>query len=342
MEQVFYNLENTLTSLISKKEVVKNKETEPFNREHIFYDLLDYLSEKNIDSRLQLYYYFQQYQECLTFCQADMLNMAEHKLEYIDKNLAFNMSDEENASLRALFFPMKAYYSYVKEDYVEALSLLNKSLSELLFLSKKNISEAKSAYNEQLLNICKVYFRNSEVDLAVEQSKLLFKHLLHDLNISIDEKKISFNEAKDTLSYYVDSIITSVFNLGVGNQFNIIESVFDEKALKLAEGTDIKQELEQQVLIIRIILADNNNNVVLSKLKSHLPSLKNYSEILQAIILGQIAVLSTKMEVGSFNKATFCEFISKYVVETLKVDELLFKKIINYIYELESKKIINV
>jgi hypothetical protein len=185
-------------------------------KEHIFYDLLEWIEEK--EKSRQMMYYFHSYQECLFLTKARKLHRAENKLRYIERHLPLNLGEKTNLAMEVLYLPMKAYYLYAFRKHSEAIQLLKTSIERLDTLAEMGLKEAKWARLEQSLNISRVDFDSGNTVQAADNGR----NLLHTACDLAEESLRNGRDRTSEVNYILDCLLLSCIRL---NKETVIPSI---------------------------------------------------------------------------------------------------------------------
>lgn len=310
---------NTLTSLIDNP---SEQRSEPGREkfEHIFYDLMEFLSPMSKSQEITLQYYFQTYQECFLFTKGRRLNIAGSKLLFIDQKLSLNFDRKTNLALEALYFPVKAYYFNIIKEHKAAIDLLSRSIKNFEEFKQWGLKEVDWAILEQKLNICKVHFDSGDPSTAI----LATKAILNSLDkILIEHSTDKENDNQKSTEYFLNSIVLASLKLPE----NQITKTIEEILLYLNETNfDFKKNENINFgITILVLILSKNYPLFLLEIENNFEKFIKLPGIWQT--LSYCFLILAASEASYSKKPEFSTLIIN-ILSTRKLKQDLFNKIL--------------
>jgi len=241
-----------------------------FERNHIFFDILDKLSEviKDGNEVISIYFTFNCYQKALDYSRLKQHSIAEYWINYINSK-TFNLTELSKKSMQALYFPMISYYEYNLENYDLSIRYLEKSFDLLLKLEKNDgINEVFWARMEQYLNLSRIYFSKKDTNKGIDIGCELINYFLTK---KIDSKLIEgndkilnhekHNELYLTINYNIDSILRRIYFYKYNSEKKDLLIKF---LTKINVDNNDFNELNQAISLLIKILKNRNINRISS------------------------------------------------------------------------------
>jgi len=159
------------------------EETEDFDRESIFTELLNF--SKTVSDQediFKMYFEYNKYKKILHFLRVGDIILAEYNLKYIaDKKIEYS-NNLSSICMESLYSPVVAYYFYKKKDYLNAdINLKNAyaKFDSLYLLGYKNI-----VFNfiEQKINEFRIFIHTSDFDNAIITIETLVRNIISRQN----------------------------------------------------------------------------------------------------------------------------------------------------------------
>lgn len=216
---------------------VARKRMPAVGSDHVFYELVEFLAGDDAALKLQLSYYFHNYEECLTFCKAGSMSLARVQMEFIEQNLLLDMDTLTVKGMEGIYFPMRAYYFHKRKDFKEALLLLEGSIQCFELLNVHGFKKARRAMLEQRLNLCRVYFEMGKVEAALQESQRLLACVVDFLSL----KELDASEETRIVNYYFGSLLNAALKQEGGDLSGIYAALMDMILVWEKEAPDLVQ-----------------------------------------------------------------------------------------------------
>ena len=203
-----------------------------FNRDHIFYEVLEILKNEFKDStRLKIIFIFSEIEKCVSLLK----NKSEFSNVQIIK--ADKLYNDLNESLKKYmgisYHPMKALEYYNLKNFTEAIKQIDlffKKSNEVL-LKNKNVFIYANA--EQYLNLFSIYVENNNEKEVIQRGFELMQFCYYNvlpLNnrikfVSFDYESVDIEEVKYWRIYITNSIFRKLI---VTNKKNIIKEIINK------------------------------------------------------------------------------------------------------------------
>ncbi len=289
------------------------------NAEHIFYDLIGFLAKDDKQLEVRLLYYFHAYQECLSFCRANSMTLATAKLDFIEKNLLFDMDPKSNLGMEAIFFPMKAFYFHKIKKYDEAVQLLEQSIQRFDLLTQHKFLQAEDAMLEQELNICRVFLQSGKHSEAIAAVGKLTLHLDHN----IKQKSAKENAGHDAIHYFINSVLHTC----LGSEQKKMVGLFSEVirnflAMEACGGKNAPA-------YYRLLEAwlKNQKEIFIFILCSEMETLFRSPGMVQLLLIAYLIVITAESDYPG--KMELCDLAARYSKDVIRIESEKFQKILS-------------
>ena len=164
----------------------------------------------NMDNKLDVIYAFHLIQKSLPIIRQGYKNSGNFLLTTLElhlNNLIFQEKISEEA-FNVVKFPFLAYTPYIENDYVKAEELILKSISSINFTISQGFDEAILALIEQEFNLLKVFFKNKNEEVCINQAYKILQ-ILYTNNSLL--KFVSNEEYIDIISFFTNRIIMELY-----------------------------------------------------------------------------------------------------------------------------------
>lgn len=273
---------------IEIKDILTSRiDTNDFNREHIFYAILNSIDKDlEIEEKMELFYsflYIQKSFRSLIFKDNSLysyyINRSEIENIKINNKLAID-------GIKAIYFPVIAFENYQNKEYDLAEVNIKKSIQLLDKLILNGCSECINAKLEQNLNLIRIYlFKNNyskaiEIGIEIINYLITFKKTATYNNVLFKDFVTDKIERNSIFNYYMDSIY--ICFIKHTKKFHIQDLIDRIKELKF-------DEFEESQKIIHLIDHSFNSNLTIDEIDSFLKiDLNKISFILQFLFLENI------------------------------------------------------
>lgn len=202
-----------------------------FNREHIFYAIVNSVKEVTSCEQMQMFYTFMQLQKAFRALRAENFHLYASYRNKIEKlNYTYQNRDIEHG-LKAIQYPIIAYEKYYYKNYREAKKDLEKSISYLDKLIDKGCIECTQAKMEQTLNLVRIALaeRNEKKAVVLALSILYFTMSEQKddnyANLSFPEVISNAEERKSITFYYLNSILIAFSKAPKNTLIDLLEAI---------------------------------------------------------------------------------------------------------------------
>jgi hypothetical protein len=202
-----------------------------FNREHIFYAIVNSVKEVTSLEQMQMFYTFMQLQKAFRALRAEKFHLYASYRNKIEKlNYTYQNRDIEHG-LKAIQYPIMAYEKYYYKNYREAKKDLEKSIRYLDKLIDKGCIECTQAKMEQTLNLLRIALaeRNEKKAVILALSILYFTMSEQKddnyANLSFPEVISNAEERRSITFYYLNSILIAFSKAPKNTLINLLEAI---------------------------------------------------------------------------------------------------------------------
>lgn len=198
---------------------LKDSKIMSFDRDHIFFEILEHLS-KDISSeeKVSMFYLFNSYQKALEEARYGNSSSAQYCIQYIN-SLHFEFSADVKKGMDSLYFPVEAFVQYMNKKHDDAIRSLETSIKLLDNLEKNGIEGMLSAKTEQILNIGRVLLSQGnfeEMNIIISDLILFLAYgkpcnFLDAYSKEVLEKE-TLQERLATIDYVLSSILGKILH----------------------------------------------------------------------------------------------------------------------------------
>lgn len=300
-------LENDFTDILNSH-INNPLEKENFNREHIFYDIKNIIRDSLSNNQLiDMYHNFSLYEKCLNLSRNGQLNLATYWVNQATKNYE-NLEKSLIEPLGLLYYPMIAYFYYIKKEYEIALNFLQIELQIIdSYIKDDNLKlEFKL---EQFINLYRIaYAKNDIKNIEIYGTNILsFIVLNHTDEKFFTEKNSLLLLNKSHKSMWIDYVMNAILIKPLThNENKVIEQMF--KNLKQMNVSNSNLKEFESIMDIAI-----NNKFIENNFKKVIKILNTYPSYLQFLILN-------KLKHFAANNLKLSNIINNYIVTILKIE----------------------
>lgn len=156
-KELIVKLDHTLKNLEKRKS---------FNRDHIFYDILELIKSKvSASERLKIIYTFSEIEKALTLLKSKNGNV-EFQISKVD-NIYLNLNDNLKHYLSLSYYPMKALQYFDMKEYNKAIAYLNFFFDNAKTILGENAMLLNLASGEQYLNLFRIFYDSEKEDETI-------------------------------------------------------------------------------------------------------------------------------------------------------------------------------
>lgn len=156
-KELIVKLDHTLKNLEKRKS---------FNRDHIFYDMLELIKSKvSASERLKIIYTFSEIEKALTLLKSKNGNI-EFQISKVD-SIYLNLDDNLKHYLSLSYYPMKALQYFDIKEYNKAIAHLNFFFDNAKTILGENAMLLNLASGEQYLNLFRIFYDSENEDETI-------------------------------------------------------------------------------------------------------------------------------------------------------------------------------
>lgn len=188
MKQLQYELDTKLLEVLGN---VKKRKS--FNRDHIFYDIIELIKNKvSVQQKLKIIYTFSEIEKTLSNLKGGDKNY-EFQIRKID-SIYYKLDDELKHYLSLSYYPMKALYHFEKKELDSSIDCLKKFFDNSTSILGTNNSLLNLACGEQYLNLFRIYVASNNEKGVIKCSSNLMLLCHYKILISDSDETIATNK----------------------------------------------------------------------------------------------------------------------------------------------------
>ncbi|XLS29304.1 hypothetical protein ACJD0Z_00450 [Flavobacteriaceae bacterium M23B6Z8] len=202
-----------------------------FNREHIFYAIVNSVNEVNSSEQMQMFYTFMQLQKAFRALRAENFHLYSSYLTKLEALPYTYQNYDIECGLKAIKYPIMAYEKYYHKNYREAKKDLDKSIRYLDKLIDKGCIECTQAKMEQTLNLVRIALAERKEKKAVALASNILYFAMSEqkdtnyANLCFPDVISNAEERKSITFYYLNSILIAFSKASKNTLIDILEAI---------------------------------------------------------------------------------------------------------------------
>jgi hypothetical protein len=262
--------------------IINPTNKEIYNRNHIFYDVKNMIKNQLTENQLiDVYYHFSLYEKCLKYSQERNFSLADYWVNNA-KKLYADLSDNLKEPLGLMYYPMIAYYHFIREEHDSATDFLKKELFLIDNFIKDDALKIEFKL-EQLINLYRLSFSMGNRKNILKYGTIILSYvLLNDSTNDFFKQKPFHLLDKKNREMWIDYVVNALLIKPLKqNDYELIQQLFENFSdFELANSSNLNI-----ISAIKIIL---NKNVTKNEINDVITHINTYPDYLQFLIIEKL------------------------------------------------------